>query len=71
VSAFPIICHWYRQHQQYWWQNLPALLLIPVRCTLTCEDLREMLKKFEITLLLFLGAWGKMTHEKNLKQKIL
>ncbi len=26
-------------------------------------------KKFEMTLMLFSGAWGKMIHEKNLKQK--
>ncbi len=26
--------------------------------------------KFEITLMLFSGAWGKMIHGKNLKQKI-
>jgi hypothetical protein len=30
--------------------------------TLTCE--------FEMTLVLFSGAWGKVIHEKNLKQKI-
>ncbi len=38
-------------------------------CTFTCEYLRKFLKKIEITLLLFSGAWGKMIHEKNLKQK--
>jgi hypothetical protein len=27
-------------------------------------------KKIEMTLKLFLGAWGKMIHEKNQKQKI-
>ncbi len=27
-------------------------------CTLTCEYLREFLKKFEMTLMLFSGAWG-------------
>jgi hypothetical protein len=27
-------------------------------------------KKFEMTLMLFSGAWGNMIHEKNLKQKI-
>jgi hypothetical protein len=36
-----------------------------------CEYFCEMLKKFEMTLMLFSGAWGKMIHEKNLKQKIL
>jgi hypothetical protein len=37
---------------------------------LICEYLREFSKKFEMTLLLFSGAWGKVIHEKNLKQKI-
>ncbi len=37
----------------------------------TCEYLRKFLKKFEMTLMLFSGAWGKVIHEKNLKQKIL
>ncbi len=50
----PIICHRCRWHQ---------------RCTLTCENLREFSKKFEMTLMLFLAAWGKMIHEKKLKQK--
>jgi hypothetical protein len=27
-------------------------------------------KKFEMTLMLFSGAWGKIIHEKNLKQKV-
>ncbi len=26
-------------------------------------------KKIEMSLMLYLGAWGKMIHEKNLKQK--
>ena len=39
-------------------------------CTLTCEYLREFSKKFEMILLLLSGAWGKVIHEKNLKQKI-
>ncbi len=30
----------------------------------------EFSKKFEITLMLFSGAWGKVIHENNLKQKI-
>jgi hypothetical protein len=38
-------------------------------CTLTYEYLREFSKKFEMTLMLFSGAWGKVIHEKNLKQK--
>ncbi len=35
------------------------------------EYLRNFFKKFEMNLILFFGAWGKMIHEKNLKQKIL
>ncbi len=50
------ICHRCRWH---WW------------CTLTCENLREFLKKIEMTVKLFSGVWGKVIHEKNLKQKIL
>ncbi len=34
------------------------------------EYLRECSKKFEMTLMLFSGAWGKVVHEKNLKKKI-
>jgi hypothetical protein len=36
---------------------------------LTLEYLRNFRKKLEITLQLFSRAWGKMIHEKNLKQK--
>ncbi len=60
--------------------NLPPVSLIPAAicrrccwhwwCTLTCEYLREFLKKFEMILMLLSGAWGKVIHEKNLKQKI-
>ncbi len=39
-------------------------------CTLTCEYLHEFSKKFEMILMLLSGAWGKVIHEKNLKQKI-
>jgi hypothetical protein len=38
--------------------------------TLTCEYLREFSKKLKIILTLLSGAWGKVIHEKNLKQKI-
>ncbi len=41
----------------YWW------------CTWTCECLRKFFKKCEMTQMLFSEAWGKMIHEKNLKQK--
>ncbi len=60
--------------------NLPLVLLIPAAichrcrwhrwCTLTCEYLRKFPKKFKMILMLLLGAWGKVIHEKNLKQKI-
>jgi hypothetical protein len=30
-------------------------------------DLTPHLKKFEMTLMLFSGAWGKMIHDKNPK----
>jgi hypothetical protein len=33
-------------------------------CSLTCECLLEFSNKFEMTLVLFSGAWGKMIHEK-------
>jgi hypothetical protein len=65
-----------------WWQHLQPVSLIPVAnlppvslilaaiCTLTCEFLCEFSKKFEMILILLSGAWGKVIHEKNLKQKI-
>ncbi len=31
--------------------------------------IHEFPKKFEMTLMLFLGDWGKKIHEKNLKKK--
>jgi hypothetical protein len=34
-------------------------------------NISENLKKIEMTLMLFSGAWGKMIQEKNMKQKIL
>jgi hypothetical protein len=34
------------------------------------NDGHEFSKKFEITLKLFSGAWGKTIHENNLKQQI-
>ncbi len=42
---------------------MPLVSLIPV--------VHLDFEKFEMTLVLFSGAWGKMIHEKNLKQKIL
>jgi hypothetical protein len=67
--------------------NLPQVSLTPVVpvakfaasvidtrgkfANLSCEYLCEFKKKFEMTIMLFLGARGKAIHEKNLKQKIL
>jgi hypothetical protein len=45
------------------------VLLIPVEYL----DLRifpKIFEKFEMTLMFFSGAWGRMIHEKNLKKKI-
>ncbi len=39
-------------------------------CTLSREYLREFSKKFEMTVMLYLGAWGKLIHEKNQKSTI-
>ncbi len=38
--------------------------------TLSCEYLREFLKKFETILMVKSEAWGKQIQEKNQKQKI-
>jgi hypothetical protein len=49
--------------------NLPPVSLTPV----VHLDLRispRIFKKFEMILMLLSGAWGKVIHEKNLKQKI-
>ncbi len=48
--------------------NLPPVLLTPV-VHLACEYLPEFSKKFEMILMLLSGAWGKVIHGKNLKQK--
>ncbi len=60
--------------------NLPPVSLIPAAifhrccwyrwCIFTCKYLCEFLKKFVMNQMIFSGAWGKMIHEKNLKQKI-
>jgi hypothetical protein len=36
---------------------------------LTCEYLREFSKKFEMVLMEYSGAGGKLIHEKNQKKK--
>jgi hypothetical protein len=38
--------------------------------TLSCEYLRKFSKKFETTLMVYSGAWGKLIYEKNQKSKI-
>jgi hypothetical protein len=48
-----------------WVSLIPAAILSPVSLTLTCEYLCEFSKKFEMTLMLFSGAWGKVIHEKT------
>ena len=56
-------CHWHQWqicHRCRWHRW----------CTLTCEYLREFSKKFETALMVYSGAWGKLIHEKNQKQKI-
>jgi hypothetical protein len=37
---------------------------------LSCEYLREFSKKFETTLVVYSGAWGKLIRETNQKSKI-
>ncbi len=56
-------CHW------NWWQ-ICRQCHWHRWCTLTYAYLREFLKKFEMTLTLFSGAWGKRIHENFLMQKI-
>jgi hypothetical protein len=65
--------------------NLPPVSLTPVSTTQGelvakfaagvvdtggAPCLREFSKKFEMILMLLSGAWRKVIHEKNLKQKI-
>jgi hypothetical protein len=53
------------------WQNLPAGVVDTGGAhTLTCEYLRKFIKKFEMVLMRYSGAGGKLIHEKNQKQKI-
>jgi hypothetical protein len=39
-------------------------------CTLSREYLREFSKKFEMAVMVYSHAWGKLIHEKNQKSKI-
>ncbi len=61
------VCHRCQQHKGNWWKNLPPVSLTPV---VHLDYFREFSKKFEMILMLLSGAWGKVIHEKNLKQKI-
>ncbi len=56
-----------QQHQRYRWQFKFGAGHRDTGDTFTCE----YLCKFEMTLMLFLGAWGKVIHEKKMKQKSL
>ncbi len=61
VANLPPCC-WYRWqfcHRCRWYQW----------CTLTCEYLREFLKKFITVLLGYSGAGGKLIHEKTRSKK--
>ncbi len=49
------ICHRCQRHR--WW-------------TLSCEYLRKFSKKFEMTLMVYSGAWEKLIHLKNQRSKI-
>jgi hypothetical protein len=52
--------------------NLPPVSITPaVPVAKFAPMVNFHLKKFEMTRMLFSGAWGKMVYEKNLKQKIL
>jgi hypothetical protein len=33
-------------------------------CTLSCQYLSELSKKFEMALMVYSGAWGKLIHKK-------
>ncbi len=68
-------CHWYRRQfcrrcRWHRWQIWHRCCWYRW-CTLTSKYLREFSKKFETVLMGYSGAGGKLTHEKNQKQKIL
>jgi hypothetical protein len=48
--------------------TLPRVSLIPV-VHLDLRTSPHIFEKFERTLMLFSGAWGRLIHEENLKQK--
>jgi hypothetical protein len=49
--------------------SLTPVANLPPVCTLTCKYLREFSNKFEVTLMLFSGAWKKMITEKQPEAK--
>jgi hypothetical protein len=49
--------------------NLSTVTLVPA-VQIALRISYEFSKKFKMTLMFFSGAWGKMIHEQNLKQKI-
>jgi hypothetical protein len=59
------ICQLYQHHMQKISPPVPLELLIPV-VHLDLWISPRIFEKFEMTLVLFLGAWGKMIHEKHL-----
>ncbi len=62
-------CHGinYQQYQFYQWQNLqPA---VDTSGSPWLQISQQIFEKFETTLKFFSGAWGKVIHDKNLKQK--
>jgi hypothetical protein len=48
---------------------MPPVSMTP-EVTMSCEYLQEFFKKIETVLMGYLGACGKLIHEKNLKSKI-
>jgi hypothetical protein len=54
--------------------NLPpvstTVVKLEAKFAAVVEYLREFSKKFETALMVYSGAWGKLIHEKNQKQKI-
>ncbi len=56
-------CHWYRRQFCRWCRWYWC-------CTWLAEYLHEFSKKFEMVLMGYSGAGGKLIHEKNQKQKI-
>jgi hypothetical protein len=52
------------------WQQICRLCQRHRWCTLSCEYLQEFSKKIKTALLGYLGARGKLVHEKNVKPKL-